>query len=414
MNWDNVEKIREYQNEMIKRKNEEVVLNQDKIEKILELETAKRLTIPRLNEFEAMLFKLRTELIDYIVEHGLVDGLIFDGELQPVENSKIVITKEMIERITEKLGYFTEEEVQAFLEEYLPSNFYVSDQNYVHTDNNFEDDEKTKLSEIEDGAEVNKIIDVIFGNVSVLDDGTRIATITKEMVKALYEENENTNAFTDIEKSKLESLDTWSRAAQFEIEKNSEDIETNKEGIELNEERIGELGAEVNSHGGRLTTIERMLQSGVLEETDFENGDICIMDIKSTTGAPNISPLGVTFSFSNFGLESVVDLLGTSISPRVLEGRHVLFKTRSYNNFFVYAARLTISNYANNLSPLEEIGIESNNGVITPYLHGGKQLVKVTNASTRTGWAEFYDNTANYFDKDHIVYTTKFLKFKGE
>ena len=38
-----------------------------------------------------------------------------------------------------------------------PAGDYVDDENYVHTDNNYTNAEKTKLSGIETGAEVNKI-----------------------------------------------------------------------------------------------------------------------------------------------------------------------------------------------------------------------------------------------------------------
>ena len=75
----------------------------------------------------------------------------------------------------------------------------------MYTDNNYTTTEKQKLAGIEAGAEVNKIIDVIFNDVSVLDDGTRVATIniTPEDIKRWYESNPDTNAFTDSEKAKL-------------------------------------------------------------------------------------------------------------------------------------------------------------------------------------------------------------------
>lgn len=208
MNWDNVEMIRNAQASAKARFEATALATQEEIQKVVNSEAAKNITMPRLTELEQMIFKMRSELIDYIVAHGLVDGLIWDGVLQPIQNGKIVITKEMIEILTEHLGYFTEADVQAFLEKYLPENHYVSDADYVHTDNNYTTDEKNKLAGIEAGAEVNKIIDVIFNGVSVLDDGTRVATITitPEDIKRWYEENPDTNAFTDAQKAKLAGI----------------------------------------------------------------------------------------------------------------------------------------------------------------------------------------------------------------
>ena len=208
MNWDNVEMIRNAQASAQARFEATALATQEEIQKVINSEAAKSITIPRLTELEQMIFKMRSELIDYIVAHGLVDGLIWDGVLQPIQNGKIVITKEMIEILTEHLGYFTEADVQAFLEVYLPENHYVSDADYVHTDNNYTTDDKNKLAGIETGAEVNKIIDVIFNGVSVLDDGTRVATIniTPEDIKRWYESNPDTNAFTDAQKAKLAGI----------------------------------------------------------------------------------------------------------------------------------------------------------------------------------------------------------------
>ena len=208
MNWDNVEMIRNAQASAKARFEATALATQEELQKVVNSEAAKSITMPRLSELEQMIFKMRSELIDYIVAHGLVDGLIWDGVLQPIQNGKIVITKEMIEILTEHLGYFTEADVRAFLEVYLPENHYVADASYVHTDNNYTTPEKDKLAGIEDGAEVNKIIDVIFNGVSVLDDGTRVATIniTPEDIKRWYESNPDTNAFTDAAKAKLAGI----------------------------------------------------------------------------------------------------------------------------------------------------------------------------------------------------------------
>lgn len=308
MTWDNVEMIRNAQASAKARLEATALATQEEIQKVVNSEAAKKITVPRLTEIEQMIFKMRSELIDYIVAHGLVDGLIWDGVLQPIQNGKIVITKEMIEILTEHLGYFTEADVQAFLEMYLPENHYVSDPKYTHTDNNYTTPEKQKLSGIEDGAEVNKIIDVIFNGVTVLDDGTRVATInitpedikrwyeenpdtnaftdeqkaklagisdgaevnrvddvlvdgrsvladdkkakiTPEDIKKAYEKNTDTNAFTDSEKADLATLKAWKPQAERDIANNTADIAEAKQSISA-------LGDDVNAIGGRVTTLE--------------------------------------------------------------------------------------------------------------------------------------------------------------
>lgn len=308
MNWDNVEMIRNAQASAKSRLEATALATQEEIQKVVNSEAAKGITIPRITEIEQMIFKMRSELIDYIVAHGLVDGLIWDGVLQPIQNGKIVITKEMIELLTEHLGYFTEADVQAFLEMYLPENHYVSDSSYVHTDNNFTTTEKDKLAGIEDGAEVNKIIDLIFNGVSVLDDGTRVATITitPEDIKRWYEENPDTNAFTDAQKAKLAGISDGAEVNRVDdvlvdgrsvladdkkakitpedikkaYEKNpdtnaftdaekadlatlkswkpeaEEAIENNSVAIAEENQSISEIRDDVNTIGGRVTTLE--------------------------------------------------------------------------------------------------------------------------------------------------------------
>lgn len=308
MNWDNVELIRNAQASAKSRFEATALATQEEIQKVVNSEAAKNITIPRITEIEQMIFKMRSELIDYIVAHGLVDGLIWDGVLQPIQNGKIVITKEMIEILTEHLGYFTEADVQAFLETYLPENHYVSDSKYVHTDNNFTTPEKQKLAGIENGAEVNKIIDLIFNGVSVLDDGTRVATIniTQEDIKRWYEENPDTNAFTDAQKAKLAGISDGAEVNRIDdvlvdgrsvladdkkakitpedikkaYEKNpdtnaftdaekadlatlkawkpqaEEDISNNTAEIAEAKQNISSLNTEVNSIDGRVTTLE--------------------------------------------------------------------------------------------------------------------------------------------------------------
>lgn len=100
---------------------------------------------PVLNDTEQLVFRMRAELIDYIVAHGLVDGLIWDGVIKKTENGKIVITAEMVDSLVDKLQFFKKEDVLKLLETYLPENNYVKDENYVHTDNNFTDEEIARI-----------------------------------------------------------------------------------------------------------------------------------------------------------------------------------------------------------------------------------------------------------------------------
>ena len=325
MNWDNVENIRNAQASAQARFDAEHIATQETIKKAMQSEAFQALAVPHLTELESMIFKMRSELIDYIVAHGLVDGLIWDGVLQPVEGGKIVITKELVETITEKLGYYKKDDVERLLGEYLPEHDYVSDPDYIHTDNNYTTEEKDKLSGIEDNAEVNKIIDLVFNGVSVLDDGTRVATITitpediktwyesnpntnaftdseksklagisdgaevnrvddvlvdgrsvlddskkakvtKEIIKTAYESNPDTNAFTDSEKQKLADLDAWKPEAQ-------KAIDANAQGVTEAKTSISELGDEVNSVAGRVTTLENTKLS-VITVTDEKIKDL--------------------------------------------------------------------------------------------------------------------------------------------
>lgn len=188
--------------------------------------------VARLTDTEALIFKIRAQLIDYIVAHGLVDGLVFDGTLRATESGKIVITSEMIDVVVDALGYYKEPDVLAFIEDYLPDHHYVADADYVHTDNNYDNDAVSKLAGIEDGAEVNKIIDLIFNGSTAVDPETRVATITitPEMIKEWYESNDDTNAFTGIEKAELAHL--WERLDALEAK--VDDVQLDGESIVKN------------------------------------------------------------------------------------------------------------------------------------------------------------------------------------
>ena len=284
MNWDNVELIRNAQASAKARFEATALATQEEIQKVVNSEAAKSITMPRLTELEQMIFKMRSELIDYIVAHGLVDGLIWDGVLQPIQNGKIVITKEMIEILTEHLGYFTEADVQAFLEKYLPENHYISDASYVHTDNNFTTPEKQKLEGIEAGAEVNKIIDVIFNGVSVLDDGTRVATIniTPEDIKRWYEENPDTNAFTDAQKAKLAGISDGAEVNRVDdvlvngrsvLNENKKALIT-KEIVKNAYEANADTNAFTDAEKAKLNGIEAGAQVNTVEDVQLDGATI--------------------------------------------------------------------------------------------------------------------------------------------
>ena len=285
MNWDNVEMIRNAQASNKKRFDEEHIAVQEKIEEAIKSEAFNQLAVPRLTELETMIFKMRSELIDYIVAHGLVDGLILDGVLQPVVNGKIVLTKDLIETITEKLGYYKEEDVLRFIEKYLPEHDYVSDDMYVHTDNNFRDEDVIKLDGIEEGAEVNKVIDILFNGISVLDDGTRVATITitPEDIKQWYESNPDTNAFTDKEKAKLAGISDGAEVNRVDdvILNGRSVLDENKKAL-LTKELIKET-YEANPDTNVFTDDEKARLADINSMSVFTGDASAIKDLQSSS-----------------------------------------------------------------------------------------------------------------------------------
>ena len=216
--WEHVEAIRAAQTSARERFNQNVIAGDSMAADIRTSPGGKETDVRDLDSWDVKLFKLKSQLIDYIIEHGLVQGFNWDGTDYPIQNGKVVITEEMIKMVTDRFGYFTEKETLAFVEKYLPEHHYVSDPQYVHTDNNYTTEEKKKLEGIEAGAQVNAILDVVFNGNTVLDPETKVATIaiTPEMVKEWYESNEDTNVFTDAEKAKLNGIDTGALANKVE------------------------------------------------------------------------------------------------------------------------------------------------------------------------------------------------------
>ena len=153
------------------------------------------------------------------------------------------------------------------MEKYLPEHHYVADENYVHTDNNYTDEEKAKLEGIADGAEVNKVISVLFNGIETIDSETRVATITVTPadVKEWYEQNPDTNVFTDAEKAKLESIDLDEFSNKVEdVTLDGETIVKNKVAI-LTAKKIKD-SYESNADTNAFTDADKALVEQVLPE----------------------------------------------------------------------------------------------------------------------------------------------------
>ena len=335
--WEHVEAIRAEQDSARNRRDLNTLPTNEVSNEIYSSPSGMEAKIPGLDHWEQMIHKVRTQLIDYIIEHGLVQGFEYDGINEPIKNGKIVLTAEMLQRVTDRFGYFKEKETLEFIEKYLPEHHYIADKNYVHTDNNFTDAEKAKLEGIADGAEVNKVISILFNGAESIDPETRVATITitPADVKAWYEQNPDTNVFTDAEKAKLESInldelsnkvedvtldgetivkdkvavltakkikDSYESNADTnaftdadkalvehvlpEIQKNVNQHEQRIDALEESQtvqdaeikdvkDSISELGDEVNSVAGRVTTLEasQKTQDGRLDAMEGKNAE---------------------------------------------------------------------------------------------------------------------------------------------
>lgn len=345
--WEHVEAIRAEQDSARNRRDLNTLPTDEVSNEIYNSPSGRNAKVPGLDHWEQMIHKVRTQLIDYIIEHGLVQGFEYDGINEPIKNGKIVLTAEMLQRVTDRFGYFKEKETLEFIEKYLPEHHYVADENYVHTDNNYTDAEKAKLEGIADGSEVNKVISVLFNGVETIDPETRVATITitSADVKAWYEQNPDTNVFTDAEKAKLENINinelsnkvedvtldgetiVKDKVAAITAKKIKDSYESNadtntftdadkalvehvlpeiQKGVNQHEQRIdaleksqtvqdaeikdakdsiSELGDEVNSVAGRVTTLEtsQKVQDGRLDalETSEATQDADIAQLKT-------------------------------------------------------------------------------------------------------------------------------------
>ena len=265
--WEHVEAIRAEQDSARNRRDLNTLPTNEVSNEIYNSPSGREAKIPGLDHWEQMIHKVRTQLIDYIIEHGLVQGFEYDGINEPIKNGKIVITADMLKRVTDRFGYFKEKETLEFVEKYLPEHHYVADENYVHTDNNYTDAEKAKLEGIADGAEVNKVISVLFNGVESIDPETRIATITitSEDIKEWYEQNPDTNAFTDAEKAKLESININELSNKVEdVTLDGETVVKNKVAI-LTAKKIKD-SYESNADTNAFTDADKTLVEQVLPE----------------------------------------------------------------------------------------------------------------------------------------------------
>ena len=388
-------------------------LEQKNIQNLIETAVKKEINLPRLDEAEQLVFKIRTELIDYIIEHGLVQGFEFDGNDYPIQNGKIVITKEMIKMVTDKFNYLDESEAEEFINQIMDEQFVVRDQNYVHTDNNFTDEDVSKLNGIEEGAEVNKVIDVTVDGETVLDNSDRIAKITKEIIKKSYESNENTNAFTDVDKTKLNGIDDGAEVNKVDdvlingrsvLNEQKQAIITKeiiKEAYESNENTnaftdeekaklqelgtwqgqiegeletinndIEELGNNVNENTNNITNINQKLNKNLLKNLttnynyftfeDVNNGDIWLFDvsysIKFTTNERNVI---LRDRHSQF-----VGQIETIGQENRISFGHILDKSLTYEPGYIDSISITFKNndteiIASCAEIFESINIES-------------------------------------------------------
>lgn len=265
--WERVEAIRAEQDSARNRRDLNTLPTNEVSNEIYNSPSGREAKIPGLDHWEQMIHKVRTQLIDYIIEHGLVQGFEYDGINEPIKNGKIVLTAEMLQRVTDRFGYFKEKETLEFIEKYLPKHHYVADENYVHTDNNYTDEEKAKLAGIADGAEVNKVISILFNGVETIDPETRVATITitPADIKAWYEQNPDTNVFTDAEKAKLESININELSNKVEdVTLDGETVVKNKVAV-LTAKKIKD-SYESNANTNAFTDADKTLVEQVLPE----------------------------------------------------------------------------------------------------------------------------------------------------
>lgn len=241
--------------------------------------TAMELRLADVDKYEADLFRMKAELLEYLTENGVVHGFIFDGVQQAIQGGNIVITADMLKAVTDRFGYMTEDNVRDIIDEIISelvpdlikdvqvdgvskksgnvANITKEDikASYESNDdtNAFTDSEKDKLA--------NDITDVTIDGVSVVT-GT-VGVITNADIKTSYESNDNTNAYTDVEKAKLAGI---ADGAERNFVRN---VTVNGEGV-------------VNADGVAVVTIEPF------DPSDIE-ADISSLNARVDTNTGNIT-----------------------------------------------------------------------------------------------------------------------------
>lgn len=297
MDYSDVMKIRNAQQSQQDRYDIQTKLAQENIEKLLATKTAQQIAVPKISELEATVFKLRSELLQYINETGLIDGLIWDGQLQAVSDRKIKITEDMIKAVTDSI--YTKE--------------------------------LAKLAGIEDGAEVNKIIDLVFNDVTCLDNGTRIATITKEMIKEAYELNPDTNAYTDHEKELVATIPDIT----LKNEEQDGRLDTIENHNATQDGRLDAIEAKDIEQDNRLDAIEQLndeqeLHLATIDSKDAEQ-DVIIKHIQAKDSEQDIrlDKKDVEVKALETSVEHLCHEVDSKIKDVILDGRSVADTNRN-------------------------------------------------------------------------------------
>lgn len=297
MDYSDVMKIRNAQQSQQDRYDIQTKLAQENIEKLLATKTAQQIAVPKISELEATVFKLRSELLQYINETGLIDGLVWDGQLQAVSDRKIKITEDMIKAVTDSI--YTKE--------------------------------LAKLAGIEDGAEVNKIIDLVFNDVTCLDDGTRIATITKEMIKEAYELNPDTNAYTDHEKELVATIPDIT----LKNEEQDGRLDTIGNHNATQDGRLDAIEAKDIEQDNRLEAIEQLndeqeLHFATIDSKDAEQ-DVAIKNIqdKDTEQDIRLDKKDVEVKALETSMDHLCHEVDSKIKDVILDGRSVADTNRN-------------------------------------------------------------------------------------
>lgn len=228
------------------------------------------LRVAELDTCQQMVFRLRSELIDYIEAHGLVDGLIWDGVLQPVDGSKIIITGDMIDSLVERLGFFKKADVEELLETYLPEHDYVKDPNYVHTDNNFsnehlaqvekatQDIEDIKQHEEECDQETEERLQGIEGDISEIR--SEISGITGE-IGSITQSCQVLFGRMGAAEKEITRIDEVVESHSSSIESLQTSVEGLEERVSKNESDILEMDGMINSHADEIDGIKTRLDA---------------------------------------------------------------------------------------------------------------------------------------------------------